>query len=237
MRKLLLAIIFVSAFSLSLLAQSIEVVNASGQYEAQVGEMIKVPVKIRNNSDKPLNLVIKRIGSSVGTSQITYFCWEKDCYDPSDDELPLSRKIGPGEINSSFINVLDAGLADGFSSVRYLIYDKNDPTNALEYELSFSIKEQDTKKAIFDSKEIVLQDVYPNPVTEFAVFEYQVLDKEVEAKIIFHNVLGSMVGEYELPNLGNTLKIKTGNMNPGVYFYTLYLDNDGVMTRKLIVRR
>lgn len=237
MRKLLLVITFVCTCVWHLWAQSIAVINASDQYEAQVGEMIKVPIKIRNNSDKPLNLVIKRINSAIGTSQITYFCWEKDCFDPADNELPLSRKIGPGEVNSSFIHVLDAGLAEGFSSIKYLIYDKNNPANALEYELSFSIKEEDAKKAIFDSKEIVLQDVYPNPVTEYAVFEYQILDEEMEAKIIFHNVLGSLVGEYELPMLGNTLKINTENMNPGVYFYTLYLDNDGVMTRKLIIRR
>jgi hypothetical protein len=45
------------------------------------------------------------------------------------------------------------------------------------------------------------------------------------------------MGEYELPSFESQAKILTGNLNAGIYFYTLYIDGEAVMTRKLIVKR
>jgi len=49
--------------------------------------------------------------------------------------------------------------------------------------------------------------------------------------------LGSSVGDYNLPSSENRIKITTDEFSAGVYFYTVYLDNTGVLTRKLIIRK
>jgi hypothetical protein len=59
----------------------------------------------------------------------------------------------------------------------------------------------------------------------------------VKAKLVVHNILGSAITNHELPFLESKVKIQAEDMTPGVYFYTVYLDNIGVLTRKLIVRR
>ncbi|MEJ2005968.1 MAG: T9SS type A sorting domain-containing protein [Cyclobacteriaceae bacterium] len=82
-----------------------------------------------------------------------------------------------------------------------------------------------------------MNDVYPNPVTDFAFVDYNLLDRDAEAKIVIHNVLGSAIAEYDLPYLETRVKISADELNAGVYFYTLYVDNEGVMSRKLIVRK
>ena len=58
-----------------------------------------------------------------------------------------------------------------------------------------------------------------------------------EAKIIIHNILGSPIDEYSLPSAENRVKIRAESMGAGIYLYTLYLDNEGVITRKLIVKK
>lgn len=235
--KLFLATILSLAVMCLAHAQNFEIVEQSGTYKGNIGEQITAPIKIRNTSDKPIQIVIKRIGKVIGTSQDNYFCWGGDCYSSDINQLPLSRKIEPGEVSSKFQSVLEAGLVAGFSTVKYLIYDRDNPSSAVEYEITYTVEDDAAKKSIFSSDEVKINDVYPNPVVDFAIVDYNLLKEDAKAKIVIHNVLGSVVGEYELAYLENKLKIKTEDFNPGVYFYTLYIDNEGVMTRKMIIRK
>jgi hypothetical protein len=59
----------------------------------------------------------------------------------------------------------------------------------------------------------------------------------LKAKVVIHNILGSQVGHYELPVFETKVKIQADELTSGVYFYTVYLDNIGVLTRKLVVRK
>jgi hypothetical protein len=67
--------------------------------------------------------------------------------------------------------------------------------------------------------------------------DYNIINDDIEAKIIIHNILGNAIEEYDLPAAENKVKIRAESMNAGIYFYTLYLDNEGVVTRKLIVKK
>ncbi|MBI3482830.1 MAG: T9SS type A sorting domain-containing protein, partial [Bacteroidetes bacterium] len=57
------------------------------------------------------------------------------------------------------------------------------------------------------------------------------------AKIIVHNILGRSMSEYELPIDDTRIKMVVDDFAPGVYFYTLYVNNTGVLTRKIMVRK
>lgn len=218
-------------------AQNFVIVEQSGTYKGSIGEQIFAPVRIKNLSDKPIQIAVKRIGQVIGTSQQSFICRGEECYEPEVNQLTLAGRIAPGEVSSDFRSVLESGLAAGFSTVKYLIYDRDNPADAIEYEVAYTVEDGVEKKIIFDSNDVRINDVYPNPVSEFAIVDYNLLDETVKAKIVIHNVLGSIIGEYELAYLETRLKIKTDTFNPGVYFYTLYIDNDGVMTRKLVVRK
>jgi hypothetical protein len=90
---------------------------------------------------------------------------------------------------------------------------------------------------VYASRRVTLYDVYPNPAIEHANVAYKLTDDQVKAKILVHNILGNIVGEYELPSVENLIRIKTDDLSAGIYFYTLYIDNEGVTTRKLIVKK
>lgn len=218
-------------------AQNFEVIGQSGTLKGGIGDVIKAPIKIKNNTNRPIQIVVKRLEQVIGTSQLSYFCWGSECYDTEVNQLPLSKKLEPGETSSKFKTVLETGLVAGFSTVKYLIYDRDNPSDAVEYEVTYTVEDMNSKKAIFSSEEVHINDVYPNPVVDFAIIDYNLLQEDVKAKIVIHNVLGSIIGEYELAYLETKLKINTEDFNPGVYFYTLYIDNDGIMTRKLVIRK
>ena len=235
--KIFLPTFILCLFAYGLKGQSFEVVDNNTTHIGTIGERIKAPIQIKNLTSEPVQIMVKRLDKVIGTSQANYFCWDGECYDKNVDELPLSKRIAPGETTTKLESILETGLVAGISSVKYLIYDRDNPAEAFEYEVNYTVNEERSKNAIFSSEDMHINEVYPNPVTEFAIIDYNITNKEVDAKIMLFNVLGSVVGEYNLSFLESKLKIDTKDLNPGVYFYTLYLDNDGIITKKLIIRK
>lgn len=216
--------------------QSFEIVTQSKTHTGGIGKRITAPLQVKNVSDRTIHIIIKRIAKVIGTGQESFFCWNGICYGEEINKVPLSISIAPGKTSDVFESVLQAGLGPGFSLVRYLIYDRENTSDFIEHEVTYTVVDETGKKNIFQSEELRINDVYPNPVVDFVIVDYN-LQKAVKAKIVIHNVLGSIIGEYDLTYLESTLKIKTEDIKPGVYFYTLYIENDGVMTRKLIIRK
>jgi hypothetical protein len=79
--------------------------------------------------------------------------------------------------------------------------------------------------------------VYPNPVQTQASIDYKLHSESVKARLTLHNILGKIMGDYDLPASETRVKIQADELTSGVYFYTVYIDNSGVLTRKLIVRK
>ena len=135
--------IFISLFGFSTIAQSIEILNNNQNYHGNIGSKIEVPVKIKNNSDRILYLMVQRVSSQIGSTQSTYFCWGDECFGKDTYIFPNSRKLAPGEESSAFIAVLEAGLTEQFSTVTYIFYDRDNPSDAVSYELNYNVEEKE----------------------------------------------------------------------------------------------
>lgn len=218
-------------------AQSFKLEQEKLFVKGNIGEELQVPIQIENLTSDPIEIGIRRVDQVIGSSQKSFFCWDGNCLEEGATELPSPKRLEARQKIEKFTSVLEAGLVAGISSVMYEVYNQKNPSDAVELEITYSVEDEAAEKVIYSSETIKIKDVYPNPVSEFAIVEYQLVDREIEAKVMIHNVLGSVVGEYELNYLEDRIKIKTDNYNPGVYFYSLYLDNEGVLTRKLIVRK
>jgi len=215
--------------------QSFEVGPLQDVYKGYIGETVKVPVRFTNTTDKPLTLVVRKVSSTLGGTQKNYFCPDNNCVDEEVDDILI--RVDPKQTLSSFEIALEAGLANGISSAKYVVFNRYNSSEIFEFDLNFAVEERSSKENIFASPHIILHDVYPNPIVDYAYINYDKLNDDVEAKIIIHNILGNPIDEYGLPSGENKVKIRAESMNAGIYFYTLYLDNDGVVTRKLIVKK
>lgn len=216
-------------------AQSFEVGPLQEVYKGYIGETVRVPLKFTNNTDKPITLIIRKVSSSLGGTQKNYFCPDNECLDHQVNDVAV--RVEPMQTLSNFQIGLEAGLANGISSARYLVFNRHNSSETLEFDLLFAVEERSAKEDIYSSPHIILRDVYPNPVVDYAYVNYDLINQEIDAKIIIHNILGNPIDEYSLPSSENLVKIRAESMNAGIYFYTLYLDNEGVMTRKIIVKK
>ncbi len=219
------------------MAQDFEVVtDQEAVVIGSIGKDISTPIRIKNISDRTIYVFIDRVEKVIGSTQTTNFCWGEDCYDASIERLPLSRRIEPGEVSDAFTSVLYSGLVEGYSTVKYHIYTRSNKQEIVSHEVTYSVEGERNSRTLYSSNALIFNEIYPNPVREFAIINYKINDPDTEVKVLLHNVLGSIVGTYELPVLEQVLKIDTKKFNPGVYFYTLFVDGDGILTKKLIIR-
>lgn len=234
MRRLLLAV-GLSFASLALAAQNFEIAGLEDSYKGSVGEVIQAPVRIKNNFDKPITLVIKRIETQIGSSQKNFFCPDNNCLDQRTDTYTV--RLEPGETLQRFAIGLEAGLTEGFSSVKYQVFNKANPSDVTLLDINFVVEGKQEKGHIYSSPLITIHDLYPNPVVTSARIDYDIHQEHVKAKIIIHNILGSPLSAYDLLASQNSLKIEADQLNTGIYFYTLYVNNESVLTRKLMVKK
>ncbi|MCB0494377.1 MAG: T9SS type A sorting domain-containing protein [Cyclobacteriaceae bacterium] len=234
--SLRLTIAFLILCSVHVLAQRPELVNkAETSYQTQFSQVLKIPLQIKNTTDKPQFYIIRKVQGDLGGTQKGYFCLDDNCLEPGMDEF--SKRIEPGQTISGLYYTLETGLVTGQTHLKFEIFERGRLAEALEHNVSVAVEERREKSMVFQSKDIIINDVYPNPVADHAFIDYRLINDNIKANVVIHNILGMPMGDYELPAYETTVKLFTEDLAPGVYFYTLYLDNDGVLTRKLIVRK
>jgi hypothetical protein len=215
--------------------QSFEMTGLQEAYKGTIGETVKAPLRFKNTTEKPIVLIIRKLQEQIGSTQRNFFCPDGNCLEEKITDYIV--RIEPGQTLSNLQFGLEGGLVPGGSFVRYIAFNKALPSHAVEFDLNFNIEEKPQKENIYESNKITIKDVYPNPTVDFAFVNYNLLNDRTKAKIRVHNILGNIVGEYDLSSAESLLRIKTEELNAGIYFYTLYLDNESVMTRKLIVKK
>jgi hypothetical protein len=217
-----------------LCAQSFELTGIQDTYKGAIGETIRVPLRIKNITDKPITIVVREVSSQIGGTQKNYFCLDNNCLDQRVHEYTF--KLEPEQSISQLQIALEAGLAHGHSSIKFAAINKA-TSETLEFELNFQVEEKAEKEHIYSSRHITLYDLYPNPVSVEAFVDYRLYDDQIKAKIVIHNILGNPIDEYQLPFVEQQIKIRAETLSAGIYFYTLYIDSEGVITRKLIVKK
>jgi len=218
-------------------SQGLEIVDSNLNIDSDVGTSVSTAIKVKNISNHIILLGIEKVEENIRSSQVATFCINNDC---SENNIVLQHNIirlYPGQVFDGFSASLETGLVPGNSSIKYLVYNLSDITESVEVEINYSIKEKTKEGVLYSSKVVELSDVYPNPVKEKAIFSYNYLDPEKEAKIVIHSVLGSIMSEYRLSPYESRLTIPVINYIPGVYFYTLYIENEGVATKKMVIRK
>lgn len=233
--RLLIVIVFF-AFG-TLYGQNMQIIDSDSKVLGTIGKEISSTIKIKNTSDQPLRIKVKRVTNYINSGQSSYFCIGQTCYQESISEMPGIKILQPGMIWDDFKSILKAGLSESQSTVTYCFYNVDNPSDSVCHEFTYIIEDNNLKGLLFYNEDIRISEVYPNPIDDFAQFDYNLINPNSKAKIIIHNVLGTVIGEYPLFGYENSLKISTQHFTPGVYFYTLHIDNSNLMTKKMVVKR
>ncbi len=84
--------------------------------------------------------------------------------------------------------------------------------------------------------DFTLSNAYPNPANSETKLDYKIPNEAKEAKIIIRSLLGHIMAEHLLEGKNGTKTIQTNDLAAGFYFYSLMIDGNIKVTRKLIVK-
>ena len=162
------------------------------------------------------------------------FCFAEYCYSYDDDTSEVSTlnsgqqfahsNVDP-EAHTGYYNA--QGL-NGIAKVKYCFYDVNNPID----ETCVTITYETIITAIADHQSNVkLGDFYPNPATGVVNFTFN--GNSATLKLI--DILGNKVKEILLNQQG-IQELDLSDMNKGIYFGNLIVNDEVVSIKKLIIK-
>ena len=143
--------------------------------------------------------------------------------------------LAPGEIYTDLFLEFELGIAETLGSFDLVFVNSEALRDFFVVEAKYSVSSE--SKIDSSNKDVKLGDIYPNPSNRVAQLDYTVVNPKSRAKITVTSFIGNPIAEYELDPTRNSLVIHVADFQPGVYFYTLFVDNKNVVTKKLQVKK
>jgi hypothetical protein len=234
-RLLKLTFILMLLFPIFAGAQQVHVLSEAVEFSGKIGSSQRKTVLLQNESAQSKTYLLRNIKGSIGSSQKMRICLGEQCFDPKKDLAKVMLKLAPGEIYTDLYLEFELGIAETLGSFDLVFVNSEALRDFFVVEAKYSVSSD--PKADFSHRDIKLGDIYPNPSNRVAQLDYTLVNPKSKAKITVTSFIGNPIAEYELDPTRNSLIIHVADFQPGVYFYTLFVDNKNVVTKKLQVKK
>jgi len=158
--KALVTILISILFLQNLYSQSLTLSDSNGDipnnsdviYYGTPDESLVSHVFVANNNTMALDVKVKKVELDLVPSTINFFCWAL-CYSPDVYVSTYSINIGPGQTNNSDFegDYMPNGMV-GTSTIRYVFFDENNPTDSVCINILYAIEEGAELTSIFPNK-------------------------------------------------------------------------------------
>lgn len=181
----------------------------------------------------------------------TYFCFGQTCFGDNVDTVdpPNYTILNAGEdsqttyttsstIAQPCVLYLQEGAALGNYTVRYKIFNVNNPLDTLSFNAVYNAV---TPVGIKTNEEKLdaISELYPNPNSNGSAISFD-LNSDQDLKFQIYNSLGSLVyniNKQKYTAGKNKLNMEGSSLSNGVYLITITGDADKVTTKRLIINR
>ncbi len=214
-------------------AQDIIVKNFNKEITTNFQNSKSETFQIQNYSNLDKSIKINTNIRNLQGGTTLQICYNDKCQESTDF---LIINIPANSLSNEISIVLNGGLSN-YRETAYFEFIDMEVDKGIKKEIVLNVSNDRSQELFFSKNDVQVKSFFPNPAVKSAIMEYSIGSNEYDAKITLQNVLGSIVKTYELSPDENKLTISTEELNPGVYFYTLTIDEEGLATRKLIVKK
>lgn len=189
---------------------------------------------VENVGALPVEVALRRIDENYTTlTDSNAICWGL-CFTTNISQNPASfnRVIQPGGTDTAIVHVYPD--LDGYANsgaIQYVLFDYFNTTDSVAFTVNFEVTGI-LSEPEFDKPEL---NVYPNPAEDFLRIQYQVASNS-KASFELINLVGARVFQQNLDANANELEIDLSDLNGGVYFYTLKVDGEVNISKKLVIK-
>lgn len=195
---------------------------------------IVIEVDVKNISSAALDVICRKYEVEVIANTTNLFCWGL-CFPPFVFESPNPVNIPAGETISEFSGHYTASGNAGVTEMRYSFSDQNNQNDSVYFYVNYLASTVGVGELGADKFSV--SNAYPNPATSQTSIDYVLPQSSSSASIRIHNLLGAVVKEAVLTDRSGKTTINVTDLNDGVYFYSVIVDNETIETKRLIVTR
>ena len=228
MRKILLLTLVLAQISF-VSAQSLVVTGDNSVLSSNLCLRTSSYLFVKNVSNKEHDIICEKNVISVPSGMDNQFCWGGLCYGTNtivSTEF-LTLQSGQGDA-VSFTGYFDAYCDQGIGVVEYCFYPVTDTLDRSCFTVTYHGSATPMNDYTLVNN---VGDFYPNPANDIVYFNYN--GDLASLKLI--DILGNNVKEILISQEG-VQKLDLSDMNKGIYFGNLIVNNEVVSIKKLIVK-
>ncbi|MFM2136092.1 MAG: hypothetical protein RL021_1492 [Bacteroidota bacterium] len=229
MKKSVLLLLLLLTGSLAANSQSLQAVAPYTSLSGPANVVMSGHATVTNVSSGSIFTKVRRIQNDTASGHNSYFCWGGACYPAATTVSPFYLTMNPGDVDTTLEVKLDPMGYSGVSTVTYCFYDKDNVSDSVCITYTFTAQ----PVSVDELNGRALAAASPNPADQYTIIGYQTNSKN--ARLVITNLLGAVVRDVPLSDRQNTVLIDTGDLNTGVYLYSLQADGRLSGTRKLVV--
>ncbi|MAE09468.1 MAG: hypothetical protein CL661_12040 [Bacteroidetes bacterium] len=190
---------------------------------------------LTNNSSKDAEIKLARNEIFMVDTAYSDFCWGDICWPPEVDTSGIwIVAAGGSSAEGDFSGYYHANFTVGVSIIEYTWYDVDNPDDNVKVVVKFDNSIDAINENIL--RNIWVSELYPNPATNYVVIDYNMPAEVKKASVKIVNLLGSVVKEQKIDARNNKMKLDIFDLNGGVYFYSINVNDEIYRTKKLIIR-
>lgn len=198
---------------------------------------IKGQVFLENDTEAAVEVWARKIEEEVVPNTFNTFCWGDNCYDNTvfESQGALSLAAGVTSVASDFYGQYFPEGYSGTTIIKYEFFSRSEAFGTVSVTIHYTADA--TSAATPALQPTRISDPRPNPARDFTLFDYQLPPNTRSAKLIVRNLTGSVVAEVALDPAGSRLRLQTDDLGNGIFLYSFVVNDQVVLTKKLVVSR
>ncbi|MCD4735876.1 MAG: T9SS type A sorting domain-containing protein [Bacteroidales bacterium] len=210
--------------------------NGMITFDGTPDESILGRVYAKNSGSTAIDVHVRRISNYIVDGSVNQFCWGL-CFLPTVDlsTSPINIEAGATNTTDFYGEYFPEGNS-GLSRITYVFFNATDPSDYTAVNVNFDIAVTGVED--IPGSGIELSEAYPNPADNFVYFNYDLslTSANDNTNLFIYNILGSVVKELNFTEVNGKASIYTGDLDEGLYFYSLISKNETIKTDKLIIK-
>jgi len=192
---------------------------------------IEEKIFVTNTSENIMLVQSKKVEVEVVPETINTFCWGQ-CFGPDVYESRDAVTVEGNYTNENdFSSHYNPNGQPGTSIITYTFYDDFNEQDSV----SVTFKYTTETDGIEDINYVEHINAYPVPANDHLYIDFKIKNcKNISVRLT--NILGEEIQHFQTNNNNNKILLNTSNINNGLYFYTIYSNNQPLITKKIIVK-
>lgn len=187
-----------------------------------------------NNTDNNANIKVRRNQVLMLEDATSYFKWNQT-YSPLID-MSEAYLVGAGEsLPSDFFKAYYQPKGNiGISIIEYTFFNVSVENEFVTLVIKFNTTSDDIDENII--RNMTVSNAYPNPASDILNLDFDFPVEVESASVRIVNVLGSVVAQQDINTMDNKIGLDISNLNDGIYFYSLFINDEVYRTEKIIIK-